>query len=652
MFYPSHSNPPAEGGAASHVRDRFCFEDPSCSAMGERLGDDFGQMSRSGARSVFQWASLLLVLLSLFACTEAKLEAVQPDPPPPLDDKLSLEGRVCTRIPRDELFPVKILFVIDTSNSMAITDTESQAARAVFQVIDRYRGNPSVKFGVIAFDSRTEILTTDESGQPGFTASPDLARIDTRLRAPDLATDYQGALAAVYTTLFQDMSRSSPEERARSKYVVIFFSDGNPDPQCFADPARAAEQPFVCGIPRERWPDLLDPPAGYSPEEFQTFFSDMEAGKDYNTEEQILTKVEELMDLQELFHVSELRLHTGFLFDPSVMEGPFKDAFRLDREAGIALLQKMKDAGMGTFTEFTSGGEISFLNVNYASVKKTYQLKNLFAFNSNVNTLDGTLRVDSDGDGIPDEEELALGLCAYDAPNPACKNGPAIDSDGDGYGDLFEHRMRGQGFDPLLPSLIPCENPGLDTDGDGLTDCEEAILGTRPDSFDTDGDGIPDGLEFRFGLDPLDPTDAYGDLDADGIRNIDEIRANGAPLVREPSTQPPPRYRYQIKEAEEQADGSLCYSFRIDRITLMTTRGKTAGERGKNRIWLYFIEGPPNDPRDFGFMRSACVDARFVEPFLKRPAGGVVQLDDADFIDPLELEGDESIHCVGQDDDP
>ncbi len=589
--------------------------------------------------------ALLATTTLLAGCTDAKLEALQPDPPPPVDDKLAIEGRVCTRIPRDELFPVKVLFVIDTSNSMAITDRESQAVRALLDVIDRYRGNPSVKFGVIAFDSRTEVLTRDERGAPGFTASPDIAAIDARLRAPDLATDYQGALASVYSTLFQDMSRSSPEERARSKYVVVFFSDGNPDPQCFADPARSEDEPFVCDIPRERWPETLNPPTGYSDEEFQTFFADMEFGKDYNTDDQILGKVQEIMELQELFEVSELRFHTGFLFDPTVMDGPFREAFRLDRDQGIELMTKMKDVGGGTFTEFTSGGAISFLNINYVSVKKPYRLKSVFAFNSNAETGTGVLRVDSDGDGVADEDEIAAKTCPWFAAGPACFAGSDWDTDGDGYSDLFEIRMRAHGFDPLVPAAIPCDRPGLDTDGDGLFDCEEEVLGTRVDAFDTDGDGIPDGLEFRYGLDPLDPTDAYGDLSSDGLRNIDAILRNGSPLIREPFGNPLPHYRYEIQDDGEQPDGRSCYSFRVENITLLTTDAATAERRGKNKIWLNFLDGPPNDPRDHGSMRRACVEARYVAPFLKRPAGGVVKLLDSDFVDPLDL--DRKVECVG-----
>ncbi|WP_434391358.1 hypothetical protein [Melittangium boletus] len=66
---------------------------------------------------------------------------------------------------------------------------------------------------------------------------------------------------------------------------------------------------------------------------------------------------------------------------------------------------------------------------------------------------------DSDGDGVPDDEEIALGT------------------------------------DPNNP----------DTDGDGLSDGDELILGTDPLHPDTDGDGFGDGLEVEAGSNPLDP---------------------------------------------------------------------------------------------------------------------------------------------------
>ena len=95
--------------------------------------------------------------------------------------------------------------------------------------------------------------------------------------------------------------------------------------------------------------------------------------------------------------------------------------------------------------------------------------------------------VDSDGDGIPDDAEIRLGL------NPHDPTDALLDPDKDGLTNLQEYRL---GTD--------IHNP--DTDGDGLTDGQEVLIyHTNPLVADTDGDGVPDGLEVLEGTDPLDP---------------------------------------------------------------------------------------------------------------------------------------------------
>lgn len=46
---------------------------------------------------------------------------------------------------------------------------------------------------------------------------------------------------------------------------------------------------------------------------------------------------------------------------------------------------------------------------------------------------------------------------------------------------------------------------------------------------DGDGDGMDDNWEISYRLDPLDPTDATGDLDADGLSNLQEYTVGSAP---------------------------------------------------------------------------------------------------------------------------
>ena len=43
---------------------------------------------------------------------------------------------------------------------------------------------------------------------------------------------------------------------------------------------------------------------------------------------------------------------------------------------------------------------------------------------------------------------------------------------------------------------------------------------------DTDGDGMPDDWETQYGLNPKDPTDAAKDCNNNGVKNLDEYKAN------------------------------------------------------------------------------------------------------------------------------
>ena len=84
--------------------------------------------------------------------------------------------------------------------------------------------------------------------------------------------------------------------------------------------------------------------------------------------------------------------------------------------------------------------------------------------------------LDSDGDGLADDIELALGTDPYD-----------VDTDGDGAWDGTEVDLA-EGTaspDPLNP----------DSDGDTLLDGDEIAIGTSPSMIDTDGDGLLDGFD-------------------------------------------------------------------------------------------------------------------------------------------------------------
>ncbi len=88
--------------------------------------------------------------------------------------------------------------------------------------------------------------------------------------------------------------------------------------------------------------------------------------------------------------------------------------------------------------------------------------------------------IDTDGDGLTDEQERVLGTDIN-----------SKDTDGDGLTDYEEVNIYNTN-----PSQV-------DSDGDGLSDYEEVkIYRTNPNKADTDGDGYNDKTEIDGGYDP------------------------------------------------------------------------------------------------------------------------------------------------------
>ncbi len=63
---------------------------------------------------------------------------------------------------------------------------------------------------------------------------------------------------------------------------------------------------------------------------------------------------------------------------------------------------------------------------------------------------------------------------------------------------------------------------------------------------DSDNDGIPDKVEIAWGLNPLDPSDAKGDLDNDGFSNLEEYLAKTDP--KDPKSHPALVNLLRVKE--------------------------------------------------------------------------------------------------------
>ena len=139
-------------------------------------------------------------------------------------------------------------------------------------------------------------------------------------------------------------------------------------------------------------------------------------------------------------------------------------------------------------------------------------------------------RLDSDGDGLIDVDELRIGTNPQNA-----------DTDGDGLSDGREVNVHktdpkkadtdGDGLsDGQEVNVHKTDPKKADTDGDGLSDGREVdVQKTDPKKADTDGDGMPDGWEVANRLDPLRAADALQDNDKDGLTNLAEYQRGTSP---------------------------------------------------------------------------------------------------------------------------
>jgi len=218
---------------------------------------------------------------------------------------------------------------------------------------------------------------------------------------------------------------------------------------------------------------------------------------------------------------------------------------------------------------------------------------------------DDTAAGDSDGDGLPDDVEVALGTDPHDA-----------DTDGDGLSDWLELSGgtpgvfdEGEDTDPL----------DADTDDDGLSDGAEdanhdGVVGTdetNPRVADTDGDGLTDGQE-EGATEPI----PGGTSDGDGVTYVGTDPAIFVP-DHDPLTTTDPR------KADTDGDG-LCDGSK--RLAGICEAGEDVDDSGS-------VDGGETDPNipdtDQGGVSDGDEVAQGTDPL--NPADDIPAVDDGGY---------------------
>lgn len=601
-----------------------------------------------------------------------------------VDNRLAISGRVCTAAPDPSGFPVKVVLVVDQSGSMCISDppgsqgsagfcemystvppgvTQPARVRAANRLLDQFAGQPNIQVALVPFE-------TNVRGEwPVPTSSRRFARPDSSLRnrinslQAELGkgTDYQGALARTYQIISEDILRTEAENPAtlpRTRYVVVFITDGVPYPKCAANDSLTQYADDL--NPDLTWADsfgagdfcnLIDPE---DPDAITGFV----AGTDRNQNYQLLSYVQQIVDLKEQHNVGDVRLHTVLMFNEEAVRNcgpicqdvygqyvrwpgptPVADGPAAAQRIAAWTLDQLAQRGNGVFQEFKNFSGLAQLNLgalDYSSLASRNVLKSLVVQALSSEPGLEQRQVDTDGDGLPDE---------IDNDFSAHTNKNFIDSDEDGFDDTFEVRHFDEGFradgkdgrgcNPQSPLTPGCTS--VDTDGDGLSQYAETYLRTNAQTIDSDGDGIPDGLEVRYGLNPLQRLTAGLDTDGDGTSDVEEFRLGSNPVSRDTAYQDANAYQYEVT-SELQSDDRMCYDFRVSNLQLVTPP-KQGLTQGYNLFKVWFAEAPESGvATDLGVWRAACVWAQYDPPSVRVPAGPEGEpLAESDFVAPRNL---------------
>lgn len=478
-----------------------------------------------------------LPLLFALGCTGSDLY-VQNGNNPLIPDRIALTGQVCSENTSGSNFPVKVLFLVDTSAEMRSADPDQRlidAPGGIDALVQANRNQLHVSFGFVGFNTAARSFP-DTVGQQ-FLRPQDqdliaLAEAQLRVAPTDPRRDLTTAITTAESFITADVSRSAPGDVLRTRYVVFLLVAGPANPE--VDSIRIAEQVA----------NLRDLVYQYGALEFQLNIGllyygpstiDQGVNQNFNCYANTLPSGDP-NDCDCMNLAGDLYCTT---WCQTVDNPPNATYYDDNFAAAQTLYQNIRTVGNGTLRTYNCPNLVD-IKLPIASGSVNLVRKDILAFNRNVRISPAGPELDSDGDGLPDTQEVGqIGTDPFLA-----------DTDGDGVGDGIESRSNKNPLDPLdRPSS--CPNPqdvGVlpDSDLDLLNDCEEGIIETSPSKPDTDGDGLTDFVEFMLGTLPTNPNDRLLDFDSDGVLNGDEVLAHTDPRINESAVRGTESYRTGI----------------------------------------------------------------------------------------------------------
>ncbi|MBN2498576.1 MAG: VWA domain-containing protein [Deltaproteobacteria bacterium] len=581
------------------------------------------------------------------SCTDTNIYVTSMEPNVP--NKITVSGTVCTDDPLQRQFPVRLMFIIDTSNMMADNDQSGHRMSSVQDIVNRYMASPNYSFAIIKYGGEVIQLTDGYTKDMAVLTEAITDLMSANNCADGQCRDWKGAMSLALSVFTGDVLTSNPGTRSRTRYVFIFLASGPPDPSLgdaagevdlakewvaefttFGDDEGVAEvafhtvqladHPSTCdGMAEIRFcSDAVPcPPNCTSPGEVCLPPANLCAADHGLTCEECAGRCEFVRLCQD-DGVTEC-VSDEECCDPY----PCPDTgTRALNNHTADMLQAMAYAGMGEFISYNSEHQLNFGGINLDTTQSIFVSKAFLVTNANVKSLCGEIMTDSDADGLSDREEecyneiltgeckdLASCHCELDVWGEATPGGtdtdPANwDTDGDGIGDMLEMVFATVNLDPLRTDLPQAcyglEKPygSYDRDGDGLKDCEEKLLGTDLNLFDTDRDGYPDWVEFKSGSNYL-RADQLSDSDLDGTPNGDELELHLDPQCNDARARAGDAYRYKLVDEGLRIVPFSEQPFLVSGVEITDLSGRS--EEGAGALYFYPVgtRRPDNTTREW-----------------------------------------------------
>lgn len=167
--------------------------------------------------------SLFVLVLGFQNCSKANFKT----------SNASLLYQSCTAQLGTTDFPIKVLFVVDTSGSNAGGggSDPGKAVRggSINEFVETYKARANFSWGFIHFSGTQAFSLIGSSGNPTFTPTVSVMQnaIGSFYGVNDNGlTPYEAALNSARTALVNEAASAPP----LTKFVVVFLSDGLPDP--------------------------------------------------------------------------------------------------------------------------------------------------------------------------------------------------------------------------------------------------------------------------------------------------------------------------------------------------------------------------------------------------------------------------------------